>query len=98
MIRRVGNGETTNMWKDPWLPREGGHKPITPKRQNLLQKVNELMDPHTGQRDMQLVNEVLWPIDAKEVQAIPIHEEVEDFWAWQPEEKGIFTVKSAYKL
>lgn len=38
VIRRIGNGVETNMWTDPWLPRDGGRLPITPRGHTVLQR------------------------------------------------------------
>jgi hypothetical protein len=60
--------------------------------------VCELIDPITENWDEQLVKNIFWEMDAKVILATPIRDEFEDFYAWQPEEKGVFSVKSAYKL
>lgn len=46
-----------------------------------------------------------WPVsdfiveeDAETILAIPVHEDMEDLWAWHYDPKGLFTNKSAYKL
>lgn len=48
MIWRIGNGRSVNIWRDPWIPREWSRKPMTPKGNNLVSKVDELIDPATG--------------------------------------------------
>jgi hypothetical protein len=50
------------------LPR----RPITPRRTSLLTRVNELIDPITGQWDVQLVQDNFWPEDANEILRIPV--------------------------
>jgi hypothetical protein len=73
-------------------------RPITPKGQILYTKVNELISRITGQQDEQLVKDMFWKIDADVILATPIRDDFEDFFAWHFDSKGIFTVKSAYKL
>lgn len=66
--------------------------------QCVLTNVNELINPATGQWDEQLVKDTFWKIDADVILATPVREDFEDFIAWHYESKGVFTVKSAYKL
>ena len=60
-------------------------------------KVNELINPVTGEWDEQLVRETFWPEDANEILRIPIAENLDDWPAWYFDAKGLFFVKSAYK-
>jgi hypothetical protein len=55
IVWRVGDGTDIKIWSDPWLPREGAAYPITPRRQCLLTRVCELIDPVSLQWDEQLV-------------------------------------------
>jgi hypothetical protein len=98
LIWRIGDGTQINLLSDPWLPRNGSRLPITPRRQNLLTKVHELIDPATGVWDEGLVRDTLWEVDANVVLKIPIKEDFNDFVAWHYDNKGIFTVKSGYHL
>ena len=98
LIKRVGDGSTINIWLDPWLPRTWGRKPITPRGNKIITKVCELIDPNTGSWDSNLVRDLFWPDDTNLILSIPIFEDMEDEWAWHFEEKGSFTVKSAYRL
>jgi hypothetical protein len=86
------------IWEDPWLPKGLTRKPATPKGANLLIKVNELINPVTGEWDEQLVRETFWPEDANEILRITIAENLEDWPAWYFDAKGLFSVKSAYKV
>jgi len=63
LIWRIGNGNNTNIWADPWIPRGCIRKPITPRGSSLLTKVSELIDPSTGDWDEQLVTDTFWPED-----------------------------------
>jgi hypothetical protein len=98
IVWRIGDGSNVNIWTDSWLARNGALKPITPRMQCIYTKVNELIDPTTGQWDVQLVTEIFWKIDADVILATPIRDDFEDFIAWHYDAKGIFSVKSAYKL
>jgi hypothetical protein len=52
-----------------------------------------LIDPVTLQWDEQLVQNNFWDVDAKVILATPIREEFEDYYAWQYDQKGQFSVK-----
>ena len=98
VIKRVGDGTTVNIWKDPWLPRLWSRKLVTPRGHALITKACELIDPITGTLDCALVQQMFWPQDASLILSLPIFEDLDDEWAWQFEEKGSFSVKSAYRL
>jgi hypothetical protein len=60
--------------------------------------VEELIDPNTGDWDEQLVRDTLWEEEAEVILTIPIGEGLPDWPAWHFDSKGLFSVKSAYKL
>jgi hypothetical protein len=60
--------------------------------------VAELIDPHTGQWDEELVKQTFWEMDATVILSTPIRPEFEDYPAWFSDSRGVFTVKSAYKV
>ena len=98
MIWRIGNGRSVSIWRDPWIPREWSKRPVTPKGNNLICKVDELIDPDTGEWDRQLVHQTFWPQDADIILAIPTHADLEDVPAWHYDARGLFSVRSAYKV
>lgn len=98
IIWRVGNGSSINIWHDPWLPRGTTRRPITPRRNSLLTRVDELINPINGEWDEDLVKETFWEEDAAAILALPISEGEEDWLAWHYDNAGKFSVKSAYKL
>jgi hypothetical protein len=98
LIWRVSDGTHINIWRDPWLPRGSIRTSSFRQGNNLITKVSELIDPIAGSWDGQLVNQTFSVSEASTILAIPIVEEAEDFLAWHPDNRGIFSVKSAYKL
>lgn len=97
-VWRIGNGESVKIWSDPWIPRPWSRRVITPRGNNLLEYVSDLVDPVTGTWDELLVRDIFWADDARHILQIPLREGVQDFIAWQYDSKGIHFVKSAYKL
>ena len=98
IVWRIGNGTSVNIWSDPWIPRDISRRIITPRRGSLLRTVAELINPITGTWDEQLVKETFWDEDANIILALPISQDIDDFPAWHPDPKGVFSVKSAYTL
>jgi hypothetical protein len=78
IIWRVGNGDDINMWVDPWIPRGTTRRPITPRRNTILTRVSELIDPQTGNWDGELVRDIFWEDDVQHILAIPIKHGRED--------------------
>lgn len=98
IIWRVGSGESINVWSDPWIPRGRTRRPAMFRGQVLVDRVEELINPSTEQWDEELVNDLFGQEDAKEILAIPLRSNMEDKVAWHCDPKGVFTVKSAYRL
>jgi hypothetical protein len=63
-----------------------------------LSKVSDLIHPYTGTWDTQLVKELFWEEDVVNILAIPVHIDRDDCVAWHFDQKGTFSVKSAYHV
>ena len=98
MIWRVGSGERINMWEDPWLPSNDNCRPRTLQGAHLLTRVSELIDPISSWWDKELVQQTFSPEDVKTILSIPIYDQFEDFVAWHFDKKGLFSVRSAYRV
>jgi hypothetical protein len=97
-IWRIGNGESVRIWDDPWIPKLWDRKISSPRNGNLLEKVAGLISPVTGTWDDQLVSETFSADDTRLILSMPVSANVEDFIAWHFDEKGLHSVKQAYKL
>jgi len=99
LVRRIGNGETTNIWHDNWLPRTHMKRPLTSLIQHPPQKVSELINITTCSWNEQLVRATFVPIDAETIMQIPLcTRQIEDFWAWSEDRRGIFSVRTSYHM
>lgn len=98
VVWRVGNGQSINIWEDPWIPRDLSRLPITPRGRTLITKADKLIDPFSEQWDVALIQQVFGNEDAKIIRSIPIHTDIEDSVGWHFDVKGSFSVKSAYKV
>jgi hypothetical protein len=99
LIRRIGDGSTTNIWLDNWLPRDNMLRPIVALKPNPPQQLSELIDETQATWREELIREFFLPVDAAAILSIPVcTSRQNDFWAWHYDHSGIFTVKSAYGM
>ena len=92
IIWRIGDGSKIKIWRDPWIPREWTRHPITPRLNNILTHVDELIDPSIGQWGEKLVRQIFWPQDVELILSIPVHVEMDDVVAWHYDTRGQFLV------
>jgi ribonuclease HI len=99
LIRRIGTGEQTDIWTMNWLPRDGLLKPFQTGKSNQPVRVSELIDQTTATWNKTLVLEHFLPMDSEVILNIPVaHSRQADFWAWHYEKKGVFSVRSAFRM
>jgi hypothetical protein len=99
LVRRVGDGNDTRLWSDPWLPGVPGLKPLTVNTDTNLSRVADLIDQASGQWNEELVRDTLSPMDAEAALRLPRPRHGgDDFWAWNEEKTGVYSVRSAYRL
>ena len=98
-IWRPGNGASIDIWSDQWIPTSHDRKVMTPRGLWLLQKVQDLIDPISGNWDEQLVRENFWPVDAERILQIPLSSHGQsNFISWHFSKSGCFTVRTAYHI
>lgn len=98
VIWRVGNGTTIRAWRDPWIPRGPSFKPVSQKRNSILNRVSDFLNEE-GDWNRRLLMDHFLPLDVHEIMKIRTSpRQHEDFLAWQPDKFGKFSVKSAYHL
>jgi hypothetical protein len=94
----IGNGESTSIWNDCWLPRQQGYKVWTPKGDATQKWVKDLMIPNTRWWNRQLVNNIFMPFEAEQILQIPIMNlSRNDEFTWPKSKDGEYTVKSGYQ-
>ena len=69
---------------------------MTPRGNNLITQVHDLINPVDGMWDEELINDMFWSVDAHRILQIPLTFGREDFVAWHYTRLGVFTVRSAY--
>ena len=76
-----------------WLPKNYTHWPITPKGSDLLCQVSELVDPSTGDWDVQLVRDTFLEEDARIILAILLTSAWENSLAWHYDPRGMYVLR-----
>lgn len=97
LIKRIGDGASTNIWRDRWLPNHFGGRPLTPGDGQPVTVVADLIST-SGQWKEDIIRQQFIPVDANAILCLPIRSQFEDFWAWEPEKHGVYSVKSAYRM
>lgn len=98
-IWRVGNGDSIDIWRDPWVPTSPDRKVMTPRGNIVITKVSELIDPQLGQWDEDLVRSLFTHVDAARIFNIPLSlNGFDDFVAWHYNRNKMFSVRSAYHV
>ncbi|XP_027076996.2 uncharacterized protein [Coffea arabica] len=95
--RRIGNGKSTNIWGDCWIPDAHLDKVSSTKPQgSALQKVHDLI--HQRKWNRPLIFATFSNQDAGKILNIPISlGDREDCHYWIHRTNGIYTVGSAYR-
>jgi hypothetical protein len=98
LIRRIGDGRSTDAWTDNWLPRDERLIPVAPKKDEAPRRVCDYIIASSAAWDSDKIEEFFLPMDAEIIQGIPLCTRIQDdFWAWHFEKSGIFSVRSAYR-
>ncbi|XVE55072.1 hypothetical protein DITRI_Ditri03aG0131700 [Diplodiscus trichospermus] len=97
--RRIGNGQDTFVWRDPWLLDE--HNPYLETAcvsELEAVKVSSLLHSHGRGWDEDLVPDLFIERDAALVLSIPLsHRDSDDVWFWYWDKKRQYTVRSGYR-
>jgi hypothetical protein len=67
IIWRIGNGESVNIWTDPWIPHGNTRRPTTYRGPTMLTRVADLMDPGSGSWDETLVQDTFSEFDSEAI-------------------------------
>jgi len=93
-IWRVGDGKQIRIWRDPWIPREFSHRVSTRRGRCRLHWVAELLNTEGNNWDYNLLRGLFNAADVDAISRIRLAtRRTEDFFAWQPEKTGIFSVR-----
>jgi hypothetical protein len=99
LICSIGTGAETNAWDDNWISRDDLKRPVACLTENPPLLVSKFIDRTTGTWDVQKLNIHMVPFDVQIIRNIPITTRLQAyFWAWHHDRKGLFTVRSAYRM
>lgn len=98
IVMRIGDGRSTRIWRDNWLPRLHGMKPVGSTRTCRLGWVCHLIDPNTNSWDGTIMRMFFFPCDVAKILKIKLPADSCSDVAWNCEKTGLFTVRSAYRL
>lgn len=97
--KRIGDGRSTNIWEEPWLPcRVNGYLTtrVCPELQEVF--VSNLMEEGGSTWDEAVLLDVLNERDVHLIRKIPIPgRQGPDSWFWFVDDSGMFSVKSCYR-
>ena len=96
---RIGNGKSIRIFHDAWLPNSNDGR-ILFHRDVLAPDatVDMLLDPHSGQWNLNLIDQCFFPTDAKIIKSLPLCFVPQiDSLVWPAERSGQFSVKWGYK-
>jgi hypothetical protein len=96
LIKRIGNGRSTNIWNDPWIPMHFDARAITPHEGQEVINVSDLITK-AGLWNEEVIKAIFLPIDANAILLIPLRPQEDDWWAWELEKHGDYMVRSAYR-
>lgn len=78
IIRRIGNGQSTKIWSDNWIPRESSLRPLLSLVDHLPELVLELLLPATTSWNEPYL---FLPMDADQILKVPVcTRDTPNFW------------------
>ena len=97
---QVGNGASIDIRRDKWLPNPDTFKLISPPMALPIgMTVDNLIEPHHGTWQGDLIRHTFSPDDAWSIMSIPLSSKLPpDRLIWAYTSKGNFMVRSAYKI
>lgn len=96
-MRRIGDGTGTRIWQDRWIANHPVGLPFTPPAEDDLIFVSQLL-LEDGQWNVEIIRERFCGFDADAILGTRVNGNGDEFWAWEPENHGIYSVRSAYRL
>lgn len=71
LIRRVGDGCTTEIWHDQWISGTTSMKPVCRLSDEPVQLVHDLLEEETGNWNKELVRKLFIPPDVEAILSMP---------------------------
>ena len=87
LVKRIGDGNLTNIWHDRWLPNHFDGKPLVVPDNPSVTSVSELITASGGWNEA-LIKQFFVGVDANAILSTPIRGTGDDRWAWDLEKHG----------
>ncbi|GLT94950.1 hypothetical protein SLE2022_126590 [Rubroshorea leprosula] len=96
--RLLGDGHSTEIWGDPWLPGNSKYCLQSPRPPNCeLRYVSDLIDDSSHAWNRDLIQNTFSSYEAHLILSLPISwEQREDRWTWSLTRHGTYSVRSGY--
>lgn len=97
---RVGNGRSTRIWEDKWLPTAPTHKVCSPRLfLDPDTRVCELIKPEFDSWNSEVIDALFYPHEAEVIKGLPLSARCpSDKIIWAASSNGLFSVRSTYSL
>ncbi|KAK9671644.1 hypothetical protein RND81_12G044500 [Saponaria officinalis] len=97
--RRIGDGLSTNVWTDPWIPNTQTRRVLSPRgAADCDMVVADLMMINGHGWNHSKVRELFLPFEQERILSIRLGaQQMEEIWCWDLEKNGEYSVRSAYK-
>jgi hypothetical protein len=98
LLKRIGSGQSVNVWQDAWVPGSMSMKPAAQIGRDEIHFVSDLIDGENGTWLIDKVRTNFLAPDADSILNIPLRRGGgDDYWAWNLQRTGIYSVKYAYR-
>lgn len=95
----IGDGRTTNMWTDQWLPLHSPRPPRALREINLDTKVYTFLNDTRSGWDVHKLREAVVKDDLKLILELKVSSKAQqDLMGWHYNDNGIYSVKLGYWL
>jgi hypothetical protein len=82
LIKRIGTGQSTNIWNHNWLPRDFSLRPLVCWTDDPPMLVSSLIGASSVSWKENMIEELFLPMDAEVIRSIPLStRRLDDFWA-----------------
>ncbi|XP_073353989.1 uncharacterized protein [Aegilops tauschii subsp. strangulata] len=99
LIKRIGNGNDTDVWLDNWIPRDETLRAYGSRVANPPRLASDYFDYTMATWDKQKIEQTFMPMDVPAILSIPLStRNFDDYWAWHFERNGVFSIRSAYRM